>query len=393
MQPHPLGAGGQEQAPGGQPLTDEQRIASLTDDANRILRAHADDGTVYGSNPAYERSRLADVDYVDSRGDEVFVHGGLNRMTGLLQMVENANESGKPLPFIRMRDDASQPIHIHTQSRMRPILDALAQRKNAVESAHNKVMQAYHSLARIRDNTALTTNVRLAHANYCLNFLNDYKAKLEAELAAYDPDELPTDVEDLRDLYVERIEATALARAKDFRQALTEQGVKIGDSCDDERDAIRRVALAERNAAIDILSADDATEMKTAYDAGLASIAAVVPANIPEFLIGGTPLGANPSNQQVSVASLTVWCDHPVDAAITRPVGLGFAISKDGAKYRNADRKITVSRSTLAEGETRRGVTLGFDASLSGQVFDIDFTGRSPCGQSRLKVRVIVASS
>ena len=323
----------------------------------------------------------------------MFVHGGLDRMSGLLQMVENANESGKPLPFIRMRDDGNQPVHIHTQSKMRPLLDALAHRKNVVESAHNKVMQSYQVFATGRDDDTLTLDRRLLYAEDCVRFLENYRARLESAIAAYDPDELPTDVEELRDVYVERIEATALARAKDFRQALTEQGVKIGDSCDDERDAIRRVALAERNAAIDILSADDATEMKTAYDAGLASIAAVVPANIPEFLIGGTPLGANPSNQQVSVASLTVWCDHPVDAAITRPVGLGFAISKDGAKYRNADRKITVSRSTLAEGETRRGVTLGFDASLSGQVFDIDFTGRSPCGQSRLQVRVIVASS
>jgi len=369
-------------------------IAALTREADRIFTRHPDDGPDFGPNPAYERARLADRDYIASEGDEVFVHGGLDRMTGLLQMVENANESGKPLPFIRMRDDGNQPVHIHTQSRMRPLLDALGRRKNRVESAHNGVMQGYQALVTVRDNESLDLTVREAHARQCVQYLSEYSTRLAIAIAAYDPDELPADTEELRAVYVERIEAVALAAQKRMKQVLTEQGNKLPPSCADEAASLTLISQREREAAIDIYSADTAEEMKTAYDEGVTAINGVLPTKSPEFLLNATPLGRHPEPQQLSVSTLTLWADHAQGSALTRPVGLGIDILKDGKKLRPADRTgITVTRSTPGEGETRRGVTVTFADTIAGQVYDLEFTGRSICGRSVLKVRVIVASS
>jgi len=134
--------------------------------------------------------------------------------------------------------------------------------------------------------------------------------------------------------------------------------------------------------------------MKTAYDGGVTAINGVLPTKSPEFLLNATPLGRHPEPQQLSVSTLTLWADHAQGSALTRPVGLGIDILKDGKKLRPADRTgITVTRSTPGEGETRRGVTVTFADTLAGQVYDLEFTGRSICGRSELKVRVIVASS
>ena len=117
------------------------------------------------------------------------------------------------------------------------------------------------------------------------------------------------------------------------------------------------------------------------------------PTDSPEFLLNGTPLGRHPDTQQLSIASITCWADHPDGVNLTRPVGLGFSFVKDGNKIRKPA-GATVQRSAPSEGETKRGVTINFDTSaLGGQVFDIEFIGRSICGRSTLVVRVIVPSS
>ena len=345
---------------------------------------------VNGRGLEFIRNSIADTDHLAHDGNEVFVHGGIDRMTGLLQMVENSNESGKPIPYIRMRDEGNQPVNIHTQNKMRPLLDALAHRKNVVESAHNKVMQDYQAIASIRDDETKTLDERLTAGNNAITFLENYRTHLQTAIDAYDPATLPTDLDELRDYYIENLEAVALARQRWFRGVLTEQGQKIATSCADEETSLRNVAAAERAASVAVFGKDTAAEMKTEYDKGVAAINDVHPIRAPEFLLGATPLGSRPDDQQLSVTSVTVRADHPIGSPLSDNVSLRPSLSQNGKKLASR-RGLTVER---VQTGTQAGVAITFDTAIwAGQTVDVEFVARSMCGPSMLNVRVIVASA
>jgi len=159
--------------------------------------------------PNYIRSKLSGGQTVNIDGVETHVHGGVDRMTGLISMVEDANESGETIPLVVMRDENNNPIEIYTQEEIRPILNKVRQRKNIVESAHNKVMQKYQEIVNRRDNQNDSVENRLVAANEGLDFLRDYRNLLNDEIENYDSDALPVNLETLKAVYQERIEARA----------------------------------------------------------------------------------------------------------------------------------------------------------------------------------------
>ena len=349
--------------------------------------------------PKYIREELSGGQTIDIDGVATHVHGGVDRMTGLISMVEDANESGETIPLVVMRDEDNTPIEIHTQEEIRPILNKVRQRKNIVESAHNRVMQRYQEIANRRDAPATEYGNegdsvdKLKAAYQAVEVLRFYKDYLEGEIRRYNPDALPTDLDKLKMVYQERLEAKALERSKYFKGVVTQQGVDLNPSCEDEATALAAVAKAEREASIKVNSSDTEADIKAAYDAGVTAINAVLPTRTPEFLLNGTPLGAAPANQQLSVTTFTVWADHPVGLNLTQRVGLSFTLLKDGKKLRDRT-GIDISRSTNVRDGTRRGITVTFDpAVLAGQTIDMEFQARSICGPSDMKVRVIVPSS
>lgn len=305
-------------------------------------------------------------------------------MTALLQMVENANESGHPLPFVRMRDENSEPVEIHTQEVMRSLLHALSHQKNVVESSHNLIMKEYQSLANARDNNNNSIDIRLQAAQDAIDFLNGYAARLAAAIAAYDPHALPTDLDDLRTCYVERIEAIALARAKYIRGSLTEQANKLPPSCDDEATALQNISAAERRAAIAIQSADDAAGAKAAYDAGVTAIGQITGINTPVFTMGGAEVTGT---QYITGPSVVVFADHPSGATLTDPIGLGVKMfDTNGRRVR-----LPAIRSAPQPGQTMRGLSIQPELTLwQGHVLRFDFGARNICGPSDLTVHLTV---
>ena len=337
--------------------------------------------------PNSVRAEIADQDHILHDGDEVFVHGGIDRMTGLLQMVESSNESGQPIPHILMRDEGNQPINIYSQEQIRPLLTALAHRKNMVESGHNSVMRDYQAIADIRDDQTKTLDERLTAGNNAITFIQSYRTHLETAIAAYDKDALPADLDTLRDVYIERLEATALARAKWIRMAITEQANKLPETCQDQKTALEQVSQAEIDASIAVFGSSTVEAAKTAYDAGVSAINRVSPNNVAEYLIGATPLGANPVPQTHDGNGITIWADHPADANIDKPIILRIDLSRDGRKI---SRGFGVSFYQPKEGETRAGQTINFDETRAGQTITLDCRARSRCGPSDMQITVNV---
>ena len=368
-------------------------ISQVVNFSQRFLDKDEEDQIGQPKPPKEVRRDIADGATILHDGNEIHVHGGLDRMSGLLQMVVSSNEAGQPIPYIRMRDNRSNPVSIYTQKEIRSLLGALSKRKNIVESAHNQVMQQYQSYVDVRDDPSKSTFDRKTAADDGYNFLLNYKGNLDFFMGLYDPEALPVDLDELKEVYQERLEAHALGRSKYFKGVVTQQGVDLDPSCEDEATALAAVARAEREASIKVNSSDTQADIQAAYDAGVTAINAVLPTRTPEFLLNGTPLGAAPANQQLSVTTFTVWADHPVGLNLTQRVGLSFTLLKDGKKLRDRT-GIDINRSTNVRDETRRGITVTFDpAVLAGQTIDMEFQARSICGPSDMNVRVIVPSS
>jgi len=276
--------------------------------------------------PHVVRQNITDTDTINIDGVETHVHGGLDRMTALVNMVEDANEANIHIPHIVMRDESNQPIQIHTQSEIRKILQAISLRKNKVESAHNLVMQQYQAIADRRDaiytipsdpveaekEKTRIADLKLLAAEQANAFIKGYAGHLKTQMEAYNKDALPTDLETLKAVYQERIEAHALGRVKDLREVLTQQGIDLPASCNDEAEAMRKIAVAERNGGIAVNSAESVADATTAYDSAVQKINSIHALNTPTWIIQGTAYDAfHAPAVEIAGDSLTVEAEHP----------------------------------------------------------------------------------
>ena len=211
-------------------------------DANTRLRLSAEDAEYNLGKGQEGKQRLTDLAALPDL--DIYVGAGLDHMTGLLQIVENANEAGGDCPHIVMRNGDNETISVHRQAVIREILSATAARENLVESAHNAVMNGYHRHAKIRDDLTQPLDDRKTAADLALAIASTYETLLTEEMAKYDPDALPDDLDELKLVYVERLEAAALGKDKEIRGHLTNQGVMLHPSCFDQETALRSIAEA-----------------------------------------------------------------------------------------------------------------------------------------------------
>ncbi len=303
------------------------------------------------------RRQITDQAKLDVGGRSVHVGDGLDHMTGLLQMAEQATAAGSTLPHIVLRDGDQLKRSVHRQSEIRTILEATARRENVVESAHNAVLARYHALERIKDDETESLDDRENAASKMLALAMNYEAELKKELAAYDPDALPSDLDVLKEVYIERLEAAATGRQQHIKGALTQQAIDNWASCIDQDKALAAVARECALGVIAIGRADDdlwsraggnwtkladddpmpatirhegtdepaagsgadgefyrqltgAQEAAVAFTTAKGKIDAVSAAHVPEWQVNGTPVT---SVRPISVAgkSLTVRAASP----------------------------------------------------------------------------------
>ena len=167
---------------------------------------------------------------------------GINHMTGLLQMVEQANSAGHNLPHIALRDGDNRVVPVHLQSEVRDILVALTERENRIESAHNALMEEYWRFDAVRADETRTVDERYAAKEEMGAILIEYTEKIKPYLEAYDPDAVPADLPTLKALLIERLEAAAMARVKEIKGAKSQQGVDVPAACFDMATALEEVA-------------------------------------------------------------------------------------------------------------------------------------------------------
>ena len=247
--------------------------AELRGDTDRILQYTVEN----------TRRKITENVAVKVGDRSIHVGEGIDHMTALLQMVEHANEAGARIPKVSLRDENHELKDHWTQSALRDVLQAVTARENAVENAHNKVMADYHRSAKVRDDPEQPIRERLIAASICKILAESYPTDLESEIEAYDPKELPTDLEERKAKQTEHLEADALAHVNMIRGALTRQRLSLPPACDDMANAEKKVAREQMFGQLQIMRADDVAEVDREYKIAKSKIESVKAVKVPEF--------------------------------------------------------------------------------------------------------------
>ena len=326
------------------------------------------------------RTALTDAATINLDGESLYVGAGLDHMTGLLQMVEQANNAGELCPYIVMRDGEQNEKRIHRGSQIRGILKATAARENAVESAHNIVMTEYYAKAKIRDDETQTLDDREAAATAAQEVLDNYSTKLHllASSGRFAESRWPDrrhSVEETKAYAVEYLEAAAMRKIKDLQGYTTNQGMMLHPSCFDQAKAIEEVAVWLQKGLILINKQNFSSGARGWALWHEEKIEAVEIINTPVFKINQLA----PSTNAYPLSKLLVSADHPDDTEIPGEVDI-VDIKLTKGKLINGFPKY---HST--SGKTKHEAEIQIDPSQPARVV---VRARNICGVSRLIINM-----
>ncbi|MDE0714883.1 MAG: hypothetical protein OXI10_08470, partial [Gammaproteobacteria bacterium] len=177
------------------------------------------------------KRRITDKALLDVLGGLTYVGDGLDHMTGLLQMVEQATMAGAALPLIELRDENHNLKKYHLQSQLRKLLVRTSERENVVECCHNRVIKPIIDKWKAAEDETREWPDRLDDMNDYADLVENYETLLKAEMERFDPDELPEDLPELREKYIEMLEGVATGHQQWVKGALTQQAIDNWAAC------------------------------------------------------------------------------------------------------------------------------------------------------------------
>ena len=323
------------------------------------------------------RTALTDAATIEHEGESLYVGAGLDHMTGLLQMVEQANDAGELCPHIVMRDGDQNVRRIWRGSQVRDILKTTAARENAVESAHNIIMAEYHAQAKIRDDDTQTLDDREAAATSAQAILDDYQARLPKNITSvgsrWPGSNIPVD--EHKAYAVEYLEAAAMRKMKSLQGYTTNQGMMLHPTCFDQGAAAEKIAVELQTGLIDINRQSSYGAVKGWAQWVESKINKIEILNTPVFKINQLA----PSSDPYPLDKLLVAADHPPGENIPGNVDI-------------VDIKVTKGK--LIEGFPKYHST--HDKTIHSAEIQIDKTqearivvrARNVCGVSRLVINM-----
>ena len=317
---------------------------------------------------------------------KLHVGNGLDHMTGLIQMVEQSNISGSRIPAIVLRDENHKPKSLYLQSQVRDLLAEVTERENIVESAHNRIIGPIFEKHDSAFDETKTWAERLALMEEYATMVENYETLLEAEMEKVTPDALPEDLATYRLVHIERLEAKANERIKYMKGVLTQQGIDLDPSCDDEADAIRKVSVASRLGSHAVANAQSKEDAAAAYDEAVKAINETTPLNTPVWNIGGVEVAtSNPKDPfEVSGTGILISADHPANTDIPGRCAMGIPKARD----KTTRAPVALSQTISRKGETGIQIMITPVGRSTGDVTMIETTARNLCGPSMVTVEL-----
>ena len=309
--------------------------------------------------------------------DGIHTGEGLTHMPALIHLSSRATLAGDTHSRMVMRAADQSLVELWTNDHRDTLLLAESERTNLVESARNVIA------SKIEPDRALFLDETKPEA--------DRQAALDRVLAALEPatldksmaDEmakladrtaLPKDLPTAKIVLLERLEAATMAKIKDMRGVVSQQGIDRRAACDDAEDAEKKVSQAAGVAAGFIEAAETKEAAQTALDAGVVEIEKVVPLNVPEWQYPvGTPLQGD---------ALTVWARTCTLKAV-QPDGVPGIVVAGALLVPNADGSRSPGSVRVSRSSNDVDIEL---TGPEGGIATFELTARNICGPVTLKV-------
>ncbi|MYA87286.1 MAG: hypothetical protein F4X97_02320 [Boseongicola sp. SB0662_bin_57] len=322
---------------------------------------------------------------------QLHVGGGMEHMPAMIHAVSASDLAGAEFtPAVLRTADKAGQAPIWTRQAAHVLLGKLTSQTNVAESAYNMVRIQYdrlvapvlHPAAGLPGNpsNAEVLAAREQALQKVFDFVSPERlgAAFEAAIGALSrlPDDLPT----LRGVLIERIEAAAMRRVKEIKGAKTQQGVDVPPACLDMARALEEVSQACAIGIQKIDAAADATATKAAFDAGVATINAVTPLNVPELF--------DASDAEVA-GDVTVTQSTPVKLIAKQPAGKDIAgVVSVAARARvfKPGAFVAVTSEINDSGDFAQLVILLSPPEAEDETLDYDVVVRNLCGPAPRRV-------
>ena len=303
---------------------------------------------------------------------------GLTHMPALIHLSSRATLAGDTHSRMVMRAADQSLVEMWTNDHRDALLLAESERTNLVESARNVIASLLEpDRVLFMDETKPEADRQAALDRVLAALepatLDASMAKVMASLA--DKTALPKDLSTAKTVLLERIEAATMAKIKDMRGVVSQQGIDRRAACDDAENAEKKVSQAAGIAAVVIEAAETIEAAQTAFDAGVAEIKRVVPLNVPEWQYPvGTPLQGD---------TLTVWAKTCSLKAV-QPDGVPGIVAAGALLVPNDDGSRSPGSVRVSRASNDVDIEL---TGHEGGVATFQLTARNICGPaSTLKV-------
>lgn len=246
------------------------------------------------------------------------VGAGIDHMSSLVHLLDEAKNAGANWPLAIMRDTAHEPVHMWLEEEAQELVGPLTRAKNRAESASNLLRgRAEKLVAIIRDpNGGLaagaTDDEKFAARDKAQTDYDDIHRNIEKHFASalVEADELadglPPELPRAKRRLIRDLEAASMRQIKALKAAVSQQGVDLPPACDDMEDAEKKVARQQRVGLLAIKGADDIAEAKREYEIAKAKIDAVRALNVPTFHVLGHSAALPTGMARFAQRSITV---------------------------------------------------------------------------------------
>ena len=211
-------------------------------------------------------------------------------------------------------------------------MQAVAVRENAVTSATSLVRENLHRLIEWVQDESNDLDERFQKSLEAQDIEANITTHIDKAAEAFDPNQLPTDVDTLKLVLQERLEAVATRKVADLKSAATQHGIDLPAGCVEEEDALKAVARQRALGSIRLDMADTTEKANAEFAKWEKRINAITALNTPTWDVQQTKYDANPDS------SIPVLANTIVVEAI-QPDGVlgGVTWGKIGARDSNGD--------------------------------------------------------
>ena len=328
------------------------------------------------------QKRLTDEKPIQAGEHALDIGDGIDHFTSVAIMLEHANTAGAVMPFVGLTRSDRTLHPIHTNAVAREVVEAVAMRENAVISASALIRQKLNDLiefARVEENDLDERYKASLEAQDITANVEEHMRKAAAD---FDPNRLPTDVDALKPVLQERLEAAATRKVADLKSAATQHGIDLPASCTDEENALKAVARQRALGSIRLDMAETAEKATAEFAKWEKRINAITALNTPQWNIQQKAYEANPDSAVDVLANTIV-----VEAEQPSGVLGGVTWGKIGARDSNGDQAELIVSPLTASHKNNIRAAISPKNLKAGEVLTVTIRARNLCGKSTVVVK------